>query len=331
MSLFDEILNCESCPRIDVITDENQQEVEDHLNNTHKRGNDRLSTTAFVIAHRPEEKDRLQELYDEMSEYLDGDYVSDFLYHFDQRTWELCVLKYLKENKVDVKKPERRAGPDFDTSLGYVECIAVTRGVADNAIPNPKAAIMHKDGTLDEIEFHPVPTNAIKLRISSAINDKTNKYEGYSRQDWFDKSKPRLIAINWFADGTVWASDHREISTNASLQTLFGTGYPQITIDPTTHEVIDESLEQVPILKKVNDSEVAVGYFARPPESDERRIDGIMLSSKWPGLYVPESFRTVSNPFTNGVDLDALSLGLRTYTSIDEINNKIRIETIPHR
>ena len=329
MNLFDEILNCDTCPDVDVITDENQQEVEDHLNSTHRHGQDRISTTAFIVAHRPDDRKRLEDLYNESKDFLDSDYIPDFLYHFDQRTWELDVLKFLRDNNVEVYPPERSVGPDFDTALGYVECIAVTRGVADNAVPLPKAAIMHKDGTMDEIEFQPVPTNAIKLRISSAISDKMAKYERYCQQDWFDKNKPRIIAISWFADGSVWASDHRDISTNASLQTLFGTGYPQITIDPNTHEVVSEGLSQEPVLRKANNSEIPVGYFAKPPESDDKRIDGVILSSKWPGLYAPDSFRTISNPFTGGVNLDALSLGLRSYTSINDEGNGIKIETLP--
>ena len=243
-NLFEEILSCADCPNVDVITDQNQQEIETHLDSAHRRGENKISRTAFVIAHRDEDRERIQALYEEAKAYLDSDYAPDFLYHFEQRTWELDVFKYLKGNGVEIFQSSRRVGPDFDTSIGYVECIAVTRGVNDNAVPYPKAAMMQKDGTIDEIEFQPVPTNAIKLRISSAMGDKTAKYALYYQQDWFEKDKPRIIAINWFADGSVWASDHRDISTNASLQTLFGTGYPEIVIDPRTHEVIKEQIRK---------------------------------------------------------------------------------------
>lgn len=162
-NLFEEILTCANCPDVDVITDENQQEVESHLDAEHMRGNNRISTTAFIVAHRPEDRDRIQSLYEEAQSYLDSDFVSDFLYHFDQRCWELDVYKYLVDNSITIHPPQRGAGPDFDTSIGYVECIAVTRGIGENAVPYPKAAMMHEDGAIDEIEAQPDTIRACLL------------------------------------------------------------------------------------------------------------------------------------------------------------------------
>ncbi|MGV9001336.1 MAG: hypothetical protein ACOH18_00045 [Candidatus Saccharimonadaceae bacterium] len=324
--LFDEILSCGSCPQIDVITDSNKSIVESHLADVHNG----ISVTAFIIAKRPEERQWLQDTYEEAKDYLDDNFPTKFLRHFEQCAWELCTFRYLKENNVEIYLPERDAGPDFDTSIGYVECIAVTRGFAANAIPIMQASILREDGTFDsDISFEPVPTNAIKLRISAGMSEKIRKYTGYEAKEWFNQTKPRLIALNWNADGAVMVSDSRNIATNAGLQTLFGTGYPEIIINPQTNQVIDERLSREPVLTNANNSPIGVGYFGKEPGSDESRIDGVIMSSKWPGSYNSANFRAVNNPFTQGIDIEAFNVGLRTHAALDEDGRGISLETFP--
>ena len=326
-NLFQEILLCETCPQVDVINDENEEIVKSHLANTHSG----VSVTAFIIALRTEERQWLQDVYDEAKDYLDDNFPTKFLRHFEQCAWELCTYKYLRENEIDIYLPERDAGPDFDTSIGYVECIAVTRGLKANAIPIMQASVLREDGTFDpDISFEPVPTNAIKLRISAGMSEKIRKYTGYETEEWFNHSKPRVIALNWNAEGAVMVSDSRSIATNAGLQTLFGTGYSEIVIDTETHEVIKERLTREPVLTNVNNSPIDVGYFAKEPENDESRIDGVIMSSKWPGSYDSTNFRAVNNPFAEGIDLDAIAIGLKTYATLDEDGRGISLDTFPH-
>lgn len=307
--LFQEIVECANCPNINQITDENQILVEDHLRDAHPG----ISATAFVIAHRPDERNHLQSIYEEARAYLDDDFSAVFLREFEQRAWELCVFKYLKANGVTIYSSSRRAGPDYDTDIGYVECIAVMRGAGANAVPIPQASVLQEDGTFyPEVSAQPVPTNEIKMRISSAFAEKQRKFEGYCTQQWFNTEKPRIIAINWHCEGTTWQSDSRNIAINASLQTLFGTGFPEIVINTETSSVVDERLSHVPILRNANNAPIDVGYFARPPESEEKRIDGVILSSAWSGFCRHETYRAVNNPFTNKMDMQRITIGYKT-------------------
>lgn len=320
--LFGEILNCSDCPLVDVITDDNQATVQSHIDTRHPG----ISLTAFVIAHRPQERQWYDQTYAEAKAYLDANFASRFLRHFDQSAWELCTYKFLVDNGIEVFPPTQEAGPDFDTAIGYVECIAITRGTFRNAIPYMSASVLREDGTLDgEITAQEVPTNAIKLRIASGFTEKKRKYAGYTAQNWFDTSKPRIIAINWSCEGSVIASDSRNIATNAALQALFGTGYPEIVLKDG--EVIDERLSKIPVLKNANNSPVDVAFFAKPPEDEAHRIDGVILSSKNPVIYRPSMFRIVGNPFTNSMDIRAFSIGIKTITKLDESEQNIFVKT----
>ncbi len=308
------------CPNINETNDRNQTIVDDHLRIAHPG----ISATTFIVAQRIDERKRIQSLYEEAYDYLDNNFANVFLREFDQRSWELCTYKYLKENGVTIFKSSSDEGPDFNTDIGYVECIAVTRGSGKNAIPIPQASILQEDGTFyPEVDALEVPTNEIKMRISSAYSEKQRKYEGYYSKHWFDKEKPRLIAINWHCEGTSWQSDSRNIMTNASLQTLFGTGFPEIVIDPSTKKVVDERLSHIPIIKNAKGSPINVGYFAMPPSSDQKRIDGVILSSKWAGLCMPQTYRIVNNPFTNTIEFDYISIGHKTIATLDGSGIKI--------
>ncbi|HEX7483933.1 MAG TPA: hypothetical protein VF281_02145 [Candidatus Saccharimonadales bacterium] len=325
MSIFDEILSCKDCPDTDVIfieTDEGKATMA-HLESAHPG----VSGDAFVTAKRKNDRDRIQNLYDKAKDYLDVDFSSKFLREFEARTWEMAVYQYLVENGITVNKNVQTEGPDFDTSIGYVECKVVKRGDSHNAVPVMQAATYNEEtGTFDDVDAQPVPMNEIKLRFSSAYAEKTRKYEGYYNKDWYDKEKPKLIAINWYCGGTALVANPMNVSTNAVLQVLFATGYPKLVINTKDNSITSSELTRELTLTNAKGASFDVGYFAKPYDSEESRIDGIIHTNSWPGLYYPERFMAVNNAFSNKFDIKQVHIGGRAFCKIEEDGFSVKME-----
>lgn len=323
--LFDEILNCDECPDTDVIlveTDEGKATIA-HLESAHPG----VSGDAFVTAKRKNDRDRIQALYENARNYLDSDFSEKFLREFEARTWELDVYKYLVDNGIEVYENTRTEGPDFDTSIGYVECKVVKRGDGGNAVPLMEAAVYNEaTGSLTEVDAQPVPMNEIKLRFSSAYAEKRRKYEGYYDKPWYVKEKPRLIAINWYCGGSAIVTNSFDVATNAALQVLFATGYPEITINPKDNSVVSSQLSRALTLTNANGETFDVGYFAKPEPTDKSRIDGIIHTNSWPGLYLPGRMMAVNNAFSGRFDISRISLGTRAVCKMGESSFSVKME-----
>ena len=319
MSLFDEIINCTDCPKVEALNDENSQTIKQHLVDAHRGA----STNAYIIAvakRCSDVKDWIQQTFDEAKQYLDADFATNFLVDFEQRCWELSVYRYLADCGININLPTQNEGPDFDTSIGYVECVAVRRGDGANAIPLLKASILRADGTWTEGGgFQPVPTNEAQLRISTAIVTKIGKYEGYTAKQWFDHNKPRLIAVNWWADGSAFGvgSSH-DVTTDPMLRTLFGTGPLQLRIDSQTHEVIDQQPIRQLTIPNANGTEIDVHYFAKQEDNVNRQIDGIISSAESPFVYHGDDFRIINNPFGRAINMDIFAKGNKTVTELSD-------------
>jgi hypothetical protein len=304
-NLFLELDDCKSCPPYDVVTDENQAEIISHLASTHPG----VGATAFVLAKRPnDERVSLQAIYDEAAPFLDQDFHTRFLRELDKLSWELNVYKHLRESGININ-PVQHTGPDFDTDLGYIECICVGQGEGDNEIPLPKVATIDKDGNIDgEIEFQSVPVDEMKLRVSSGFYDKQQKYKRYVERNYIDPTKPRIIAINWHCDGAAWMAGRGTIENDPAIQAIFGSGNRQITIDPTSGNVTDSRIAHVPFVRKRNGQDIDVGFFIRKITDDAERIDGVILNNGWPGSLSLDYTRVINNPMSSvSFDLEALS------------------------
>jgi hypothetical protein len=317
MGLFEEITNCSDCPKVEALNDENTQSIKQHLKDTHRGA----STNAYMIAvaNRCDYiKNWIQQTYESAKQFLDDDFAKNFLVDFEQRCWELSVYQYLVDCGISINIPAQREGPDFETSVGYIECIAVKRGDGANAIPLLEASILRADGTwIEGSGFQPVPTNEAQLRISTAITTKTGKYEGYTTKQWFDHSMPRLIAVNWWADGSSFGvGSSSDVTTDPMLRTLFGTGSLQLRIDSQTHEVIDQQPVRQLTIPNANGTEIEVHYFAKEEENANRQIDGIISSAKSPFIYYGDEFRVINNPFGKAIDMVVFTKGHKTITEL---------------
>lgn len=305
INLFKELDECKSCPPYDVFTDENQSEIENHLATVHKG----IGGNAFVLAKRPNGyRIELQSIYNEAARFLDKDFHTRFLRELDNLSWELAVYKHLRESGIEIY-PVSHTGPDFDTEIGYIECISVGQGVGDNEIPLPTAAVIDEDGNIHgEFEFQEVPVVDMKLRVSSGFYDKQQKYKRYVDRQYIDPTKPRVIAINWHCDGAAWMAGRGDIEHDPAVQAIFGSGNRQITIDTVSGNITDNRIAHVPVISKRNGQNIDVGYFIREIIDESERIDGVILSEVWPGSLSLDDTRVINNPMSKiFFDIDALS------------------------
>jgi hypothetical protein len=325
MNLFSEILNCSDCPKVEALTETNEQSIKDHLVAAHNGA----SVNAYIIAvanRLSSDRDWINATYNSAKEFLDTSFASNFLRNFEARCWELSTYQYLIDNGVTINRPTQSAGPDFDTSIGYVECIAVSRGTNANAIPLLSAAILREDGTWSgNIEAQPVPINAMQLRISAALAEKTRKYQGYTQHPWFDSSKPRLIALSWFAEGSTFGTARIDVSSNPLLRTLFATSYMQISLNSSTHEVIETRPSHQPVINNANSTPIDMGLFIHSPEHDNDRIDGVIASNGSPFIYLPDEYIVINNPFTSGLDLSVFTVGKKVKCEVDSVGSGINL------
>lgn len=303
-NLFSELDNCESCPDYDKVTDENEVEIEEHLAAAHIG----IGATAFVLAKRPNgERVRLQAVYDQAVNYLDKDFHTRFLRELDELSWELNVFEHLRKSGIKIH-PVQHVGPDFDTEIGYIECVCVGQGKGDNKIPLPKVATIDKYGNIEgDFELQEVPVDEMKLRIAGGFYTKQQIYKRYEDRGYIDPTKPRIIALNWHADGASWMSGRGPVENDPATQAIFGFGNRELTIDTATGKVTDNKVAHVPIVTKPSGTLIDVGFFSRKVSNDNPRIDGVILSERWPGPLSLDDTKSVNNPMSD-VDLEVEKL-----------------------
>lgn len=324
-NLFAQFDSCSTCPKYEFINDENRDEVVTHLASNHKG----VGLDAYVLANRPDERDRLQKIYNEAKGYLDNDFANRFVSEIDNLSWELTVYKHLRDSGIKINS-NQSTGPDFDTEIGYIECVCVGRGAAQNAIPLPKAAVIDGDGNIKgEINFEPVPVNEMKLRVSSGYQEKQRKYINYVNNGIINPQSPRIIAINWYCEGASWMTGRRSAQNDPAVQCIFGFGNLEVTFDTETGNIISSQLSQAPTVPKFNGEEIEVGYFNREVSSDSERIDGVILSNVRPTSLDLSSTRSINNPKSDtNFEIERLSTTAQHRASVNPESSMIDLTQI---
>lgn len=126
---------------------------------------------------------------------------------------EIEVFDFLKKEGLDVKMhTDKKSGPDIDCTLGYIECVSITKGDGENGEYFEEII----DGAHNGYK-------AGESRISSNLYDKWNKYEKYLNDNVIERNKPRIIAIS-----TTMLSNrvHHTLSSVSIIKVLYGIDNP---------------------------------------------------------------------------------------------------------
>lgn len=109
------------------------------------------------------------------------------LQEFYSVVYELQIYQYIKDLGIKISSAnDIKAGPDFITDLGYIECVCATKGLPGT--PERK--------WLDARLRQRMNRNIAALpRLSSAIKDKAKKYEIYLYKQIIDKKSLVLLDL----------------------------------------------------------------------------------------------------------------------------------------
>ena len=130
-----------------------------------------------------------EKLWKSFYPYADDHFYKEIKIHFCQRSWEIYIGNVLLNKNFFIKSDNQ--GPDFiikdkaDNDKAYIECIAPEKGNTHNRVPDVESNKMVK---------YPCPE--ICLRISSAFEEKANKYRIWREKGSIRNDIPYIIAIS---------------------------------------------------------------------------------------------------------------------------------------
>ncbi len=249
---------------------------------------------------------RLKSSYIELKKYEDSD-----LQEFYSIVHELRVYEYLKKLsfKVDVAD-DTKAGPDFSTQLGYIECVSATKG--EKGTLARKYFDKIQQGSMNRYE-------ALLPRLTSVILDKSRKIKDYLNKNIIESNKPCIIAVG----ASVLANANRDdLILELMLRILYGIGYQIISFNPLSSQFADDGIEKHTFqdkgTKQPLDISLELNCFGNP---DYKHISGVILNNNSIGQEIEKKyFCLLLNPLAvNPIDTSLLQqIKFFSMTGIDE-------------
>lgn len=115
-----------------------------------------------------ERREKFNKLWNKYKIYADSHFLTQVKINFHQRTWEMYLGNVLLEKGLKIES--NNEGPDFIVKdIGYIECVAPTKGDNTKTDSVPEPYIAKKPG---DIRLNSVPFDKIILRITQVLKDK---------------------------------------------------------------------------------------------------------------------------------------------------------------
>jgi hypothetical protein len=216
--------------------------------------------------------DRLERLWDAHRPLANPHFVEEFCSgdeaKFVQRYWEMCLGQLLREAGWQLESVAR--GPDFKATRGsrviWVEAVAPGPGSGPNRLPQEYISPLLDAG----VQAYWDPTDAIMLRVTTALEAKYRKLVGYDEpngrhkpgyleQGTIKPDEPYLIAINTVLlghSGGVGSSD-----LPAVVEAVFPVGAPSVTVNRKTRKVVHEGISFQPTLIAASGASIRTDIF----------------------------------------------------------------------
>ena len=229
-------------------------------------------------------KVKLDSAYQILSETQDHE-----LQEFYSIVHELRFYQYMKNlGRHIIAADDNKAGPDFNTELGYIECVCASKGATGTL----------ERKCLDERLNQSMNRYIAALpRLSSVILDKKKKYESYLRHNKIDEKKPCIIAINSSIFSNEFNSD---LNLDLILKILYGIGCTTMRFNLETNQFLEDAecesrLYEDTGLKPPKNIELQFNYFS---EKEFENISGVILNNNSIGEELKkEYFCLFLNPF----------------------------------
>lgn len=238
-------------------------------------------------------KERIDHMWQELHQYVDPNFVSEYRLHPYERSWELILGSTLLKCGFQLaSKPSQ--GPDFKVVYGdhfiWIEATAPTSGNGLDAIPVPP----------DNAMFD-YPERQIILRIRGAIEEKFKQFQTFARDGSIGRNDCFVIAINGMQFHFIMDID----TSPAILKAVLPAGAPQIRVNRETGEILEDTVEYRSALLKNSGKEVATTCFLDPAYADVSAVlfsvANFLMNSEWANRFVTVVHNPLAaNPLPHG-------------------------------
>lgn len=200
-------------------------------------------------------------LWKQFESFSDVNFLEELAIDFDARFWEMDLTVELLNQGLDVSCP--KPGPDVCVTDKeqriWFEAICPKAGSGADEVPSPMVGGITK-----------VPEEQIKLRYTSAIQEKFNRYESYCEKGTIEKEEPYVIAIN----SCQIPSAKADWNPPRIVRTVFPIGGDVLKVNRSTGETT-VGFEFSATIQKSSGTEIYIQYFINPKYSG---ISGILFS-----------------------------------------------------
>ncbi|QIW09416.1 hypothetical protein [Francisella sp. LA112445] len=238
--------------------------------------------------------DEYFEKYKEVRCYLDPNFIK----HLEQesevesRRWELLLVYKLIKQGFNVIKSVNSKGPDFHLKVNdknlWIEAVSPNKGNGVDKVPDISQEFKScEDLKCKKIKSHWYQPNKMQLRLTSVLNDKLLKIQGYINECIVNENDMVIIAINTFCLDNP--TSHDEIPE--IIKVLKGLGEEYFIIDSASNKVIDQGIESESQILKSNGAIVSKGIF-----NGDKKYNCIsaVLYSETP---ISSDYLLIKNPF----------------------------------
>jgi type I restriction enzyme S subunit len=237
-------------------------------------------------------KSYMENLWGTYHPYADKDFRDQLAQDVPARFWEMyltCTLVH-KSFKV-VPKQGRARGPDIKITHAsttiWVEAVTPTTG--DSSKPDSVPPI--KTGVAQQI-----PDEQMTLRYCSVIHDKYfDKYFTYLKDGIIRSSDCYVIALN----GCRMPWPGGDYEPRRIVRSVLPFGWPVVTVDTSSHNVVDKGHQYRPSLSKASGDKVDTDIFVKPEYS---HISAVMFSEvnvANPTPAMGDDFIIINNPLAS--------------------------------
>lgn len=225
---------------------------------------------------------------------------------------ELRLYQYIKDLGITIiAANDNNAGPDFETGIGYIECVSTTKGE-----PGTPARLC-----IDERLNQSVNRYVSALpRLTNSISEKLERYKYYLDSNKINKSKPRIIALCT----SVFSNEfHSDLNLDLALKILYGIDCRTMRFNMDTNSFIEEPGVEFHAykdfaIKPPSNISLPLSYFYK---DEYRQISGIIVNNNAITEELnKEYFCLLLNPLA-GIPIDKTKLEGIKYFELDSVDN----------
>lgn len=236
-----------------------------------------------------DQKSYIENLWVDYSPYADKDFPKQLPHDFQARFWEMyltCTL--VGKSYTVIPKQTSAEGPDIKIAYAsttiWIEAVTPTGGDLGrpDSVPSPIMGVAQQ-----------VPDDQMILRYRSAIHDKYyDKYFKYLENETIRSDDCYIIALNGCR--LPWRGSDLHIPR--IVRSVLPFGWPQVTIDTSSHKVVDTGYQYRSYLRKASGEKIDTDIFVK---SEYGHISAVLFSHVDAANLTPamgDDFVIVHNP-----------------------------------